>query len=207
LLSWYFGKPVSFPIFVALGAALIAAVLYYAGPTGIPEVDEVEGDVQGAVQQVQGVVQQVQGVVGGYSVASIQAMIVAACAQCGFPAQVALAIASEESGFNPNATNVNANGTTDWGVMQVNDSVWQTQGLSQPGTNFLDPQTNINVGVGLLCAYYTQYNGNMALVTQAYAIGPGTLASGYQLSAAQAGTLANVTAKWNSYVPPAGLLA
>ena len=104
----------------------------------------------------------------------IASMVIAAANQYGVPPQMALAIASHESGFNPNATNLNKNGTTDWGVMQLNDTTVQTLGVSDP----LDPQQNIDAGVGLLAKYLQQYGGNEDLALQAYASGPGTVASG-----------------------------
>lgn len=96
-------------------------------------------------------------------------MIVAAANQYGVPPQLALAVASHESGFNPNATNLNTNGTTDYGVMQLNTTTVQTLGVSNP----LDPQQNISAGVQLLAKYYQQYGGNEESVLQAYAEGPG----------------------------------
>jgi soluble lytic murein transglycosylase-like protein len=77
---------------------------------------------------------------------AIQAMIVAAADSYGVPENIALGIASHESGFNPNAINHNTNGTTDYGVMQLNTTTVQTMGVSNP----MDPQQNINAGVQLL---------------------------------------------------------
>jgi hypothetical protein len=109
------------------------------------------------------------------SPATIQQMILTAAAQYGVPANIALGIAAHESGFNPNATNVNSNGTTDYGVMQLNTSVLQTYGLT-PAQAF-DPQTNINTAMALLGGYISTY-GNVNTALQAYASGPGTVASG-----------------------------
>jgi Transglycosylase SLT domain len=102
---------------------------------------------------------------------SIAQMVANAAAQYGVPANLALGIASHESGFNANATNVNTNGTIDYGVMQLNTTTVQTLGVADP----LDPQQNIDAGVGLLAKYLTQYNGNDELALQAYASGPGTV--------------------------------
>jgi len=104
---------------------------------------------------------------------SIAQMVADAAAQYGVPANLALGIASHESGFNPNATNVNTNGTVDYGVMQLNSTTVQTLGVADP----LDPQQNIDAGVGLLSKYLTQYGGNESLALQAYAAGPGTVGS------------------------------
>lgn len=94
--------------------------------------------------------------------------------QYGVPPSIALGVASHESGFNPNATNTgNSNGTTDWGVMQLNDTVVKTLGIQNP----LDPNQNINAGVSLLASYYNKY-GDWNTALAAYAAGPGAVASG-----------------------------
>lgn len=91
----------------------------------------------------------------------------------GVPVNVALGIAAHESGFNPNATNKNTNGTTDWGVMQLNDVTVQTLGVSNP----LDPIQNIEAGVSLIGQYIRKY-GDVATALWAYASGPGAVAKG-----------------------------
>jgi hypothetical protein len=172
------------PLFVALAAAGIAVLIYFGG-----------GSVWSEGQQL---TEQASGLIGGYSVSQIQAMIVQACANCGFPfPAIALGIAQEESGFNPNATNLNTNGTTDWGVFQINDSVWATQGM-QPS---LDPQTNVSVGVGLLCSYWSQY-GNIQQVLLAYQ-SPAAAARNAVPNTVQQAEIN----KWTGYVPPPGVLA
>jgi hypothetical protein len=132
------------------------------------------------------------------SPATIQQMILTAAAQYGVPANIALGIAAHESGFNPNATNVNSNGTTDYGVMQLNTSVLQTYGLT-PAQAF-DPQTNINTAMALLGGYISTY-GNVNTALQAYASGPGTVASG----AAPNSTAYQFINYVTSYQPPASL--
>lgn len=107
-----------------------------------------------------------------YTPSQIQAMIVAQANAAGVPPSIALGVAAHESGFNPNATNVNTNGTTDYGVMQLNSSTVQTLGVSDP----LDPSQNINAGVGLLASYYAKY-GDWNTALQAYAAGPGSVSS------------------------------
>jgi hypothetical protein len=134
----------------------------------------------------------------GQSPATIQQMIVAAANQYGVPPSIALGIASHESGFNPNATNLNTNGTTDYGVMQLNTSVLQTYGLT-PAQAF-DPQTNIDTSMSLLGGYLSKY-GNIDTALQAYASGPGTVASGAAPNATASQFISYVT----SYTPPASL--
>src|SRR5271165_3421954 len=122
---------------------------------------------------------------------SIQQMIVQAANQYGVPPNSALGIAAHEAGFNPNATNNNTNGTTDYGVMQLNTSVLQTYGLT-PAQAF-DPQTNIDTAVSLLGSYIQKY-GNINTALQAYASGPGTVASGAAPNATASSFISCVTA-------------
>lgn len=124
-------------------------------------------------------------------------MIVAAAKANGVPPELALGIASHESGFNAGATNKNKNGTTDWGVMQLNDTTVQTLGVSDP----LDPGQNINAGVALLGRYLTQYGGDQAKALQAYASGPGTVASGASPNAVASQFIGYV----EGYVPQSGI--
>lgn len=124
-------------------------------------------------------------------------MVAASALAQGVPPQIALAVASHESGFNPNATNNNTNGTTDYGVMQLNSTTVQTLGLSNP----LDPQANIDAGVGLLAGYLRQYGGDEAKALQAYASGPGTVASGSAPNATASQFIDYV----QGYTPQAGI--
>jgi len=112
---------------------------------------------------------------GATSPSQVQAMIVQAAQAQGVPPNLALGIASHESGFNPAATNQNPNGTTDYGVMQLNTSVLQTYGVSPSAA--MDPQTNIDTGVGLLASLLQKYNGNQQMALWAYAQGAGTVAN------------------------------
>ena len=130
------------------------------------------------------------------SQSSIAQMVVTAANQYGVPPELALGIAAHESGFNPNATNHNTNGTTDWGVMQLNDTTVQTLGVADP----LDPQQNINAGVSLLAKYLQQYNGDQTQALWAYASGPGAVSAGSMNSVAS-----SFVNSVESYQPPDGL--
>jgi hypothetical protein len=130
------------------------------------------------------------------SQSQVAQMVVQAANQYGVPPNLALGIASHESGFNPNATNVNTNGTTDYGVMQLNSTTVQTLGVSNP----LDPQQNIDAGVQLLASYLTKYNGNSAQALQAYASGPGSLSSPPN------STASSFISYVQNYTPPSGLV-
>ncbi len=115
------------------------------------------------------------------SQSQIVQMVTQAANTYGVPVNLALGIAAHESNFNPNATNVNANGTIDYGVMQLNTTTVKTLGVSDP----MDPQQNINAGVGLLATYLQKYNGNQTDALWAYASGPGAVAGGNMNSTAQ----------------------
>jgi soluble lytic murein transglycosylase-like protein len=124
------------------------------------------------------------------STAQIQAMITAAATSAGIDPAIALAVAQTESGFNPNAVNTaNTNGTTDYGVFQINSSNLASLGLT---SNPLDPQANINAGVGLLAQLLNQYNGDVQSALWAYNAGPGAVANG-NLPASTANYISTVT--------------
>lgn len=100
----------------------------------------------------------------------VQQLILNAAAAQGVDPLLALAIASHESGFNPNATNCgNANGTCDYGAMQINSTNLAAFGLT---ANPLDPAANVNAGVAMLKTLSTQYNGNESQILCAYQYGP-----------------------------------
>ena len=128
----------------------------------------------------------------------IQAMIVAAATQYGVPVNIALGVASHESGFNPSAINVNTNGTTDYGVMQLNSTTVQTMGVSDP----MDPQQNINAGVQLLSNLLRQYNGNTYNALWAYASGSGNVGPGKTPNPIAANFIAYVTNSSGAGIPP-----
>jgi hypothetical protein len=121
-------------------------------------------------------------------------MITSAATSAGIPPSLALAVAQEESSFNPNATNTNSNGTTDYGVMQINSSNLSALGLSDP----LNPQANITAGVGLLAQLYNQYGGNIQQTLWAYNAGPNAVSSG-NLPASTANYISAVTANMSNY--------
>jgi hypothetical protein len=139
------------------------------------------------------------GGLGQTSTASVQQMIVDAANQYGVPPSIALGIAAHESGFNPNALNNNTNGTTDYGVMQLNTLTLQTYGVSP--ADALDPQTNIDTGVSLLGSLLQKYNGNTTDALWAYANGSGNVNPSGNPPAATQSFINYVT----SYSPPATL--
>lgn len=109
------------------------------------------------------------------SKSDIQSMIIVSAQRQGVDPLLALAVAAHESGFNPNATHTNpTTGSTDWGVMQLNDSTYPGLGVTDP----LNPQQNIDAGVSLLARYNSQYSGDTTKMLWAYAAGPGSVQKG-----------------------------
>lgn len=78
----------------------------------------------------------------------------------GVPSSIALAVANQESGFNPNA--VGSSGEI--GVFQLLPS-------SFPGQNISDVGTNIQLGIQYLGQLYQQF-GDWASALMAYNLGP-----------------------------------
>jgi soluble lytic murein transglycosylase-like protein len=135
-----------------------------------------------------------------YTTAQIQQMITAAANQYGVPASLALAVAQVESNFNPNAVNTsNKNGTSDYGVFQINSSNLSSLGLTDP----LDPTQNINAGVSLLASLYNQYGGDATQTLWAYNAGPTSVASGNMPTSTQSyiPSVLNAEANYGTSVP------
>jgi Transglycosylase SLT domain len=132
----------------------------------------------------------------GQSAPQVQQMIVSAAgAYPNVPglADVALAVASHESAFQPAAQNP---GSSAAGVFQLVSVTQSTMGVSNP----LDAQQNVDAGVALLAQYYQQY-GNWNTALQAFSDGPGTVASGTAPSPQTLGLISYV----NSYSPSVAL--
>ena len=106
---------------------------------------------------------------------SYQPQITAAANAKGIPPSLALALVTQESSCNPNATSpANTNGTQDFGLFQLNSSNLASFGVTNP----LDPAQNINAGVNYLSQLYNQYGGNVQQTLAAYNAGPGNVAKG-----------------------------
>ena len=99
-------------------------------------------------------------------------------------AQVADAVASHESGYNPAAQNPNSSAC---GLFQLLSVTQQTLGV----TNCQDPTQNINAAIPLLASYYQKY-GNWPDALQAFSDGPGTVNQGLAPSSQTAGLLSYV---------------
>ena len=96
----------------------------------------------------------------------------------GISYELVLAIIYHESGFNASATHLNTNGTTDWGLMQINDVCFtllnRQLGISGMG-DLLDPYKGIQAGCAIL-AYHLRYVGNENDALLRYQVGAGSYA-------------------------------
>jgi soluble lytic murein transglycosylase-like protein len=99
---------------------------------------------------------------------SISQMIANAAAKYNVPPQIAMEVAVQESGLNPNA--VSSAGAI--GVMQLEPATAAQLGVTDP----YDAQQNINGGVQYLSQLYNQY-GSWDLALAAYNAGPGAVNS------------------------------
>jgi soluble lytic murein transglycosylase-like protein len=96
----------------------------------------------------------------------------------GVSYELVLAIIYHESGFQASATHLNTNGTTDWGLMQINDvcfSLLQRQMGISAMSDLLDPYKGIQAGCAIL-AYHLRYTGNEDDALLRYQVGAGNYA-------------------------------
>lgn len=98
------------------------------------------------------------------------------CSSNGLDLSVLKAVAWSESRLQPEVTHVNTNGTTDWGMFQINDVCLPFLkgeiGLDSMN-ELLDPYTNINAAV-VLMRYHKDATGDDALALMRYQCGEGT---------------------------------
>lgn len=121
---------------------------------------------------------------GAVQAASIAALVQQAAAQYGVNPQLALAIAQQESGLNPNLINAKSGAA---GVMQLMPATAASLGV----TNSLDPTQNIPGGVSYLAQMLQQFNGDQVAAVAAYNWGPGNVANAQ----------ARYGANWLAYAP------
>lgn len=81
------------------------------------------------------------------------------------------AIAHVESGMNPRATGTNNNGTTDFGLMQINSST--LEGLKISPLQAMEPCANVHIGAYVLAWNIQKGGGNWKSVGS-YNTGPGS---------------------------------
>lgn len=98
----------------------------------------------------------------------LQAYTYDKCVQRGLEYQLILAIIWRESRFQPDAVNVNRNGTRDSGFMQINDvnKGWlrDLYGIN----NLMDPYQNIDAGTAMLGTFTNKYGPHYALLAYQY---------------------------------------
>ena len=97
---------------------------------------------------------------------SIQNQIIQEANSQGIPSSIALGVAQQESGFNPNA--VGSSG--ELGVFQLLPS-------SFPGQPISDTNSNITIGISYLKQLYNQF-GDWVTALAAYNAGPGNVSNG-----------------------------
>lgn len=114
--------------------------------------------------------------------AQIPQLIANAASQYGVPSQIALEVAIQESGLNPNA--VSPAGAV--GVMQLMPATAASLGV----TNSYDPTQNINAGVKYLAQLFSQF-GAWDQTLGAYNWGPGNVQN----------AVANYGSDWLSHAP------
>lgn len=107
---------------------------------------------------------------GAVQTASIASLVTQAAAQYGVPAQLALAVANQESGLNPNLVNARSGAS---GVMQLMPATAAQLGV----TDIMDAQQNVNAGVRYLAMMISQFNGDTVAAVAAYDWGPGNVSN------------------------------
>jgi len=98
---------------------------------------------------------------------SYTAMIFEKAKEYNVPVHLALALIDTESGFDPQATNINKNGTIDVGLMQLNSSTFHTHTRKQ----LFNPEINVSLGLRYLRDMYDRL-GTWEDAVMAYNAGP-----------------------------------
>lgn len=110
-----------------------------------------------------------------YTKGQLENIVIGAANKYGVPPQIALAIAQHESGFRPEVNNagLNKNGSTDWGLMQLNDITLKTYGITREQA--LDPVVNAEYAMKLLKSNLDRFGGDVDKAIWGYAAGPGNV--------------------------------
>jgi len=114
---------------------------------------------------------------------TIAALVQQIASQYGLNPQLALAVATQESGLNPNA--VSPAGAQ--GVMQLEPGTAQQYGVTNP----FDPTQNITAGVKYLLSLLSEFGGDLGKALAAYDWGPGNVTN----------AIAEYGANWLAYAP------
>lgn len=119
----------------------------------------------------------------GATSTDIPTLVATAATNAGLDPQLALAVANQESGFNPSA--VSSAGAV--GVMQLMPGTAASLGV----TNSLDPTQNVQGGVTYLNQLLTEFGGNQTEALAAYNWGPGNVSN----------AISQYGSNWLSYAP------
>lgn len=107
---------------------------------------------------------------------TLQEYVVECCAESEpeVPAEIVIAIIEHESGFQADAVGCNADGTQDYGLMQINDraipKLREDLGIGTAEA-LLDPRTNIRAGVHILELHTSVFPNSVESVLMAYQYG------------------------------------
>ena len=124
-----------------------------------------------------------------YTTQQIRDMVVAEANRQGIDPALALAVAANESSFNPDASSGKAHG-----VMQLTPSTAEWLGV----TDVWDPQQNIEGGVRYIGMMLNQF-GNPQDAIAAYNFGPGAVGRGEAWPAETRVYVGRVMNSWNEY--------
>jgi soluble lytic murein transglycosylase-like protein len=121
----------------------------------------------------------------------IEAMILAIALEAGVPPYLVLAIAyTENPALDPLAVHQNNDGTLDRGIMQLNSGWYKDE-------NWMDPETNIRAGCGLIKELAGRPGMNYWLACIAYNCGYGRLLEKPPDASVEYAN--RVFARWNAY--------
>lgn len=90
------------------------------------------------------------------------------CAERGLEYELVLAIMWRESRFNADAVNVNANGTVDSGIMQINDVNKKWLQDHYGIEDLMDPYQNIDAGTAMLGTLTQKHGEHKAMMAYQY---------------------------------------
>lgn len=101
------------------------------------------------------------------------------CAEYGIPGYEKLIISKLycESGFNPNATHRNKNGTIDYGIAQINSSNHKWLRNTLGVNDFMDPYQSIRCGVYMMSKCLAENGHNESMALAAYNTGRNGISS------------------------------
>lgn len=100
----------------------------------------------------------------------VRPAIEAAAKKYGIEAALIAAIIKQESGFRVDAVNHNTDGSSDYGLMQVNDRWWSGKfpDLFPPNNGYLDPMQAVDAGTYVFYEAYQQEDGNVEHALRRY---------------------------------------